>query len=118
MAKERLPVYEMSFNIQVMWQAHSMSNSGSGGSNRLLPRRQLLADGTETDAYSGNIAKHHHAAILAEYLEDRASLCVRPVPCATAAGRAQLTDNPTMETILQCGLCDVHGFLITARRAY
>jgi hypothetical protein len=34
------------------------------------PLCQLLADGTETDACSGNIAKHYHAALTAEYLEE------------------------------------------------
>ena len=60
----REPIYEMSVNVLVAWQAHSLSTAGNNGSNRLLPRRQLLADKTETDAISGNIAKHHHAALV------------------------------------------------------
>src|SRR5436190_20393332 len=62
-------IYEVSLNVRVAWQAHSISNAGNNGSNRLLPRRQLLSCGTETDACSGNIAKHFHAVLLAEYLE-------------------------------------------------
>jgi len=70
------PLYEVSVNVRVAWQAQSLSNAGNNGSNRLLPRRQLLADGTETDAHSGNIAKHYHATLLAEYLEAAGSpLC-------------------------------------------
>jgi hypothetical protein len=62
-------LYEISLNLRVAWHAQSLSNAGNNGSNRLLPRRQLLAGGTETDACSGNIAKHFHAMLLAEYLE-------------------------------------------------
>src|SRR5712692_6493074 len=65
----RFPSYDMTINARVAWQAHSISNAGDDGSNRLLPRRQLLADETETDACSGDILKHHHAALLAEYFE-------------------------------------------------
>jgi len=52
----------------VSWQAHSLSTAGTNGSNKVMSRRQFLADGTETDACSGSIAKHHHAVLLAEYL--------------------------------------------------
>ena len=55
-------------NVLVSWQAHSLSNEGSNGSNKVMPRSQMLADGSETDACSGSIAKHHHAVLLAEYL--------------------------------------------------
>src|SRR4051812_33522343 len=67
--EKAMPIYELSLNVRATWQAHSLSNAGSNGSNRVFPRRQLLANGTETDAASGNIAKHHHAALLAEYWE-------------------------------------------------
>src|SRR5260370_42526160 len=63
-----LTIYELSINVRVSWQAHSLSNAGTNGSNRLMPRRQMLADGSETDACSGSIAKHHHAVRPAEYL--------------------------------------------------
>src|SRR5260370_13115859 len=63
-----LSMYELSMSVRVSWQAHSLSNAGTNGSNRVMPRRQFLADGTETDACSGSIAKHHHAVLLAEYL--------------------------------------------------
>lgn len=62
-------IYELSISLRVCWQAHSLSNAGTNGSIRLLPRRQLLSSGVETDACTGNIAKHYHAMILAEYLE-------------------------------------------------
>jgi len=91
---KRTPIYEMSINVRATWQAHSLSNAGNNGSNRLLPRRQLLADGTETDACSGNIAKHHHAALLAEYLEAAGSpLCPA---CRSRDGRraAALIERP------------------------
>src|SRR5258708_37955675 len=62
-------IYELSINARVAWQAHSMSNAGRNGSNRLYPRHQLLATGEEKDACSGNIAKHYHAQAFAEYAE-------------------------------------------------
>lgn len=118
-----LTIYELSLNVLAEWQAHSLSNSGTNGSIRLLPRRQLLADGTETDACSGNIAKHHHAVLLAEYFE-AAGVPLCPA-CAVRDGRriAALVNRPgyqkmTIEQILsQCGLCDAHGFLVTAKNA-
>lgn len=119
--EKAMPIYELSLNVRVTWQAHSLSNAGSNGSNRVFPRRQLLADGTETDATSGNIAKHHHAAVLAEYLEaNGGQLC--PACAARDARRAAaLADDPvatgSMATILACALCDTHGFLITAKKA-
>jgi CRISPR/Cas system-associated protein Cas7 (RAMP superfamily) len=63
-----LTIYELTVNVLVSWQAHSLSNEASNGSNKVMPRSQMLADGSETDACSGSIAKHHHAVLLAEYL--------------------------------------------------
>ncbi len=106
---------------RVTWQAHSLSNAGSNGSNRLLPRRQLLADGTLTDACSGNLSKHEHASLLAEYFQAwGVPLCPA---CAQRDSRrcAALSDTPeyknmTIERILrECGLCDSHGFLVLAK---
>ncbi len=122
-AENRWPMYEMSVNARVTWHAHSLSNAGTNGSIRLLPRRQLLADGTETDACSGNIAKHHHAALLAEYFQAvGVPLC--PACAARDARRvAALVGRPgyqalSLERILtECGLCDAHGFLVTAKNA-
>src|SRR5689334_21905478 len=65
---DRLPIYELALSTRITWQAHSLSNIGSAGTNLLLPRRQLLADGSESDACSGDIAKHYHATLTAEYL--------------------------------------------------
>jgi CRISPR-associated autoregulator DevR family len=116
-------IYELGLSYRATWQAHSQSNAGSNGSNRLLPRRQLLADGTETDACSGNIAKHYHAVLTAEYLEE-AGVPLCPA-CQQRDGRraAALVGHPdypslTMERILSdCGLCDMHGFLVTGKNA-
>jgi CRISPR-associated autoregulator DevR family len=113
----------LGLSYRVTWQAHSQSNAGSNGSNRLLPRRQLLADGTETDACSGNIAKHYHAVLTAEYLEE-ANVPLCPA-CQQRDGRraAALIGYPeyptlTMDDILMnCGLCDSHGFLVTGKKA-
>jgi len=124
-AQEPIAIYDLTLNIRVSWQAHSLSTIGSNGSNKLMPRRQLLADGTETDACSGNIIKHHHAVLLAEYFEE-AGVPLCPA-CAVRDARrvAALTDRPEypeykdvmMSQILsRCGLCDAHGFLITAKR--
>ncbi len=91
---EKQAIYELSICARVTWQAHSASNAGNNGSNRLMPRHQLLADGHETDACSGNIAKHHHAVLLAEYLEAAGSpLCLA---CSARDGRraAALIDHP------------------------
>lgn len=114
---KKIPVYELSVNVQVNWQAHSLSNEGSNGSNRVLPRRQLLADGTVTDACSGNIAKRYHAALLAEQMAaQNIYLCAA---CAVGDGRrasALSNIDPAMSTILACGLCDTHGFLITGKK--
>ena len=115
------PVYELAISMRTSWQAHSLSNAGNNGSNRLLPRRQLLSTGVETDACSGNIAKHYHAMLLAEYLEEQGVLLC--AACAARDGRraAALVGHPgyvglTMDSILNgCGLCDAHGFLVTAK---
>jgi CRISPR-associated autoregulator DevR family len=121
--QKMLSVYEISLSVRVAWQAHSLSNAGNNGSNRLLPRRQLLADSTEADACSGNIAKHYHAVLLAEYLEAAgSSLCPA---CRARDGRraAALIDqaayrNITLDQIVRdCGMCDTHGFLVTAKNA-
>jgi CRISPR/Cas system-associated protein Cas7 (RAMP superfamily) len=117
------PFYEMSFNVLAAWQAHSLSTSGSNGSNRVMPRRQLLADQSETDACSGNIAKHHHAALVAAYFAAEGSpLCPA---CRVGDGQraAALLDRPdygnlSFERIIcECALCDTHGFLVTAKNA-
>ena len=118
-----ITLYDLSLNVRVGWQAHSMSNAGNNGSNRLYPRRQMLADGTTTDACSGNILKHHHASLLAEYLEaSDTPLCPA---CRTRDARraAALVDRPDYKTLSitqvlnECALCDVHGFLVTAKKA-
>lgn len=114
------PVYELSISVMMEWQAHSLSNRGSNGSNRLLPRRQLLADGTEVDALSGSIEKHYHAMLLARYFEaEGISLC--PACARLDSARAgALSDQPnlSLDSILTgCGMCDTHGFLVTSKRA-
>jgi CRISPR-associated protein Cst2 len=120
---ELVQVYDLSLSARVTWQAHSLSNAGTNGSNRIMPRRQLLADGTEVDACSGNIAKHYHAMLLAEYLEAAGvplcPACVqRDARRAAALAERQDYIGVTMERLLlECGLCDIHGFLVTARNA-
>jgi CRISPR-associated autoregulator DevR family len=119
---DKFTAYEISLNIRPEWQAHSLSNSGTNGSIRTLPRRQLLANGTEVDAVSGNIAKRHHAMLLAEYFEETGvSLCPA---CMRRDGRraAALINHPDYEDmdmrkiLSQCGVCDAHGFLVTAKK--
>lgn len=119
---DNLGVYEMTVNVRVTWEAHSLSNAGNNGSNRVLPRRQQLADGVITDACHGPILKHYDAVLTAEYLEALGSpLCPA---CAARDGRrvAALVRQPeyrhlTMERVLnECALCDIHGFLITAKK--
>lgn len=111
-------LYELSINTRITWQAHSQSNAGNNGSNRLYPRRQLLATGEETDACSGNIAKHYHAQMFAEYAE--AAGCPLCQACQERDGRraAALVEhqNLTIEQVIQaCAVCDTHGFLVTAK---
>ncbi len=115
----KLTVYELSLNVRLHLEAHSMSNIGSAG-NRLLPRRQLLADGTEVDAISGNIQKHHHADILANYM-NAMGILLCPA-CAKRDGRraAALVDKTgrislNIDEILTCGMCDAHGFLVPSK---
>ena len=92
------PFYEMSFNVLAAWQAHSLSTAGSNGSNRVMPRRQLLADKSETDACSGNIAKHHHAALVAAYFAAEGNpLCPA---CRVGDGRLHCSIDPTMGPFL------------------
>jgi CRISPR-associated autoregulator DevR family len=116
-------LYELSINIRVAWQAHSISNAGNNGSNRLLPRRQLLADGTETDACSGNILKHHHASLLTQYCEANDIPLCPACRMRDARRAAALLDHPeyqelSIERVLrECALCDTHGFLVTAKHA-
>ena len=116
-------IYELSLNMLVAWQAHSLSTVGSKGSNRLQPRRQLLADKSETDACSSNIAKHHHTALLAQYFAaDGSPLCPA---CRVGDGRrvAALLDQADYQVlsferiVRECALCDTHGFLVTAKNA-
>lgn len=113
----QIPVYELSINVRVTWQAHSLSNLGNNGTNRTMPRRQLLSDGTETDACSGSIAKRYHAALLTEQMMSKEIyLCSA---CATGDGRRAAVNNATkmdMSAILACGLCDTHGFLVTGKK--
>lgn len=117
------PIYDLSINVRVSWQAHSVNNAGNNGSNRLLPRQQLLADGTMTDACSGGMLKHHHANLLTQYLE----ACDAPLcpACRIRDPRraAALLDHPAYQdlsltrVLRECALCDAHGFLITAKHA-
>lgn len=117
-----LMMYDLSLNVRTSWQAHSLSTAGTNGSNKVMPRQQLLADGSITDACSGNIAKHHHAMLLAEYLE-AAGVPLCPA-CAQRDGRraAALVERPEYKNLSisrilsQCGLCDAHGFLVTAKK--
>ena len=118
-----LTMYELSINACVSWQAHSLSNAGSNGSNKVMPRRQMLADGSVTDACSGSIAKHHHAVLLAEYLAASGiPLCQA---CQQRDGRraGALAERPeykdfSVAQILEgCGLRDAHGFLVTPKNA-
>lgn len=122
MEHERIPVYSMAIVARITLQAHSASNSTVNGST-LLPRTQLLADNTRTDAISGNILKHDHAYLLTRYFRKiGVGLCPA---CEKYDGRragALVSDpaykNLTMQRILsECGLCDIHGFLITAKNA-
>jgi CRISPR-associated protein Cst2 len=116
-------IYEMSLSFRMTWQAHSLSNIGSNGSNRLWGRRQLLANGTETDALSGNIFKHHHAMLVAEYFEaDGIPLCpacsVRDMRRLAALGDTPEYNGYTIERALRdCGLCDTHGFAVLSKNA-
>lgn len=120
MITESFTMYEMSINYRTELQAHSLSNSRTA-SIHLLPRRQLLADGSEVDAISGSIAKHYHAETLAEYFEAwGVTLC----PACTDRNSqrfAALVEQPGYEDVATehiiggCGQCDTHGFLSPAK---
>lgn len=122
MRSEQFTIYALSISYQIELAAHSLSNSGTS-SIRLLPRQQLLADGTVVDALSGNINKHYHNEILIEYLTAMGiSLCPA---CARGDGRrvAALINEPGYEDVgidqilRECASCDTHGFLVTAKNA-
>ncbi len=111
-------VYEITFIFKVTWQAHSLSNAGTNGSIRTMSRKQLLADGTETDACSGGNPKQHHAALLIEYFwSNGVPVCSA---CRVHDGRRAFAleeKGRTMQSILKgCGICDCHGFLIPAKK--
>jgi CRISPR-associated autoregulator DevR family len=113
-------IYELSICFKTNLQAHSMSNIGNKGTNRLFSRRQLLSDGTETDALSGNIFKHHHASLLSAYFEaNEVPLCVacsnRNVLRSAAPGNSKNKKGSIKEILVNCGTCDTHGFLITTK---
>jgi CRISPR/Cas system-associated protein Cas7 (RAMP superfamily) len=118
-----LSMYELSINVRVSWQAHSLSNAGTNGSNKVMPPRQQLADGSETNACSGSIAKHHHAVLLAEYLTASGiSLCPACQQhdsrrAAALIERPEYKDLSVEQILLGCGLCDAHGFLVPAKNA-
>src|SRR5258708_28711452 len=95
----RFPSYDMTINVRVAWQAHSISNAGDNGSNRLLPRTQLLADQTITDACSGDILKHHHAALLTEYFEAEARPLCPPCRVRDSRRAVALIYNPDYKKI-------------------
>lgn len=121
--EDRISIYELSICARVAWQAHSLSTAGNNGSNKVMARRQLLADGSETDACSGNIAKHTHAMTVAEYFEAEAlPLCPACQKRDSRRAMALLLDFPeygelTLERALrECALCDSHGFLVTSKQ--
>lgn len=115
------PVYEIFLGIKCIWQAHSMSNIGSGGTNRLLPRRQVLAGGEHTDACTGDIQKHHHATLVAEQFEAEGIPLCSACSVRDARRAGALADTRTRDVsladLLQCPQCDTHGFLLPARKA-
>jgi len=112
-----ISIYDLSLSLRVGWEGHSLSNVGSNGTNRLLGRKILLADGVEADSASGNILKHHHARLTREYLQSRGvPLCSA---CAVGDGR-RAAGLPAAEQraghpMARCGLCDIHGYLVVAR---
>lgn len=110
-------IYELSFNIRLGLAAHSLSNVGSNGTNRLLGRRILLADGVEADGASGNIFKRSHRVLTAEYLPSFGQpLCL---PCAVGDGRGaaglSATEQGQGHPVTRCGVCDIHGYMIPPR---
>lgn len=112
-------IYEMSIVGRVTWQAHSLSNAGTNGSIRTMSRCQMLADGVETDACSGNIAKFHHAALLVEYFSGSnvpvCNVCREHDGCCAYASDEK---DKTIKSIIRgCGICDCHGFLIPEKKA-
>lgn len=116
-------IYEMSLNLQIGWQAHSLSNRGSDGTNETYPREQALADGTKVDAISGSILKHEHADVLAQY-HMAAGMPLCPACAVKSSQRVALlfergdyTDTLIDDILQSCAMCDTHGFLVTAKNA-
>ena len=116
-------VNELGFSYRVNYVGQALSNSGSDSSTMLLGRRQMLANGRETNALSGNIFKHYHARQLYEHVIGNG------LPLCPACERlnsmrvSALSKTPmrkswsSMSQILNgCVICDTHGFLVTSKK--
>ena len=89
----------------------------------LLSRTQMLADGRETNALSGNIFKHYHARQLYEHaIGAGLPLCpacekLNSMRVSALSKTPERKSWSSMSQILNgCVICDTHGFLITSKK--
>jgi CRISPR/Cas system-associated protein Cas7 (RAMP superfamily) len=76
----------------------------------------LLADGTETDALSGDIFKQHHASLVSGYFEaNNVPLCLACSKRNVLRSAAPGSYSNMTDILLNCGLCDTHGFMVTTK---
>lgn len=112
-----IPIYDLSLSLRVGWEAHSISNAGSNGTNRLLGRKILLTNGIEADAASGNILKRDHREISREYAPSFGAFLCAGCSAGDAGGVASLpaSERSQGHSIELCAVCDIHGYMIPGR---
>jgi CRISPR-associated protein Cst2 len=115
-------IYELAILGRATWELHSLNNEGTVG-NVTEPRTVVLADGTKTDAVSGEMLKHIHAIKMWELESDKNKFCkpcreLEPSRAAFNPNIKKVTEKNKEKGIVQqavedCVLCDLHGFLVT-----
>lgn len=112
-------VFEIAILARMIWNLHSLNNEGTLG-NVSEPRTLVLWDGQRTDGISGEMMKHIHAfwTWLGASSNNDYTLCdgcrdFRPQRADLIGSQLKKNDNVTsLNTALQCALCDLHGFLV------
>lgn len=111
-------IYELAILGRATWELHSLNNEGTVG-NVTEPRTVVLADGTKTDAVSGEMLKHIHAMRIWELASDKKQFCeaCQTMEPSKAGKNSNVTSQKKTEkavtvALQDCTLCDIHGFLI------
>lgn len=111
-------IFEMAILGRVVWDLHSLNNEGTVG-NVTEPRTVVLANGEKTDGISGEMLKHIHAEnlwILEANKDSFCEACKRLEPARadknTNVTKKNTPQDAVRQAIIDCTLCDAHGFLI------